>query len=771
MRLESLPGSVLDQKYRVERQLGEGAMGAVFQATHLGTMRPVAVKVIVPQLAGNQEFGQRFKREAEAAGRLTHPNVVNVTDFGVTQFGKLDLAYLVMEYLDGGSLADYLAKNPRPTFNFLLDVMDQTSLAVDAAHAAGIVHRDLKPSNIWLEPNHRGGYNVKVLDFGIAKVANGTVEERASAAEAIETVVMAPHEVEEGFSLGFAEPENRLGTPSNLKTTFGALLGTPSYMAPEQCSNIEVNALADVYSMAVIAYQMLCGQLPFKADSLTELIRQQIQTTPKSPREHDETVPEALAKIVLSGLEKDPALRPPTAGAFAARLRAASDGELSVLRKSKDVFHTHPRPFFGVQVACLAVLVAVMIPTFLAAEWAARHRLASDGALFVAISCCFTLFTLFEFQIFKAACTLILRRASETGQFQSTGGPALKALAKGFGSLVRTQLLSALDLRPSSWWANVLWPVVWAAEGRSGKDAIARSRQLCETLPTASASVTVRQYGPALLGTLAFPAAISLMDSTGGGLHFFMKEALAGSFFGWFVFFYPVIFGVMFVNFASAFPFLYQSALRCRDEGAEMTLPAATRDASRKAASSRVRPATLMWVGLPAIMLALIIWRASGSVAARALDEASSDGRRTAVLKLIDGGVSVEQLNSGHQTALFDAVRSGDEKLVEELFKRGAKVNVKSLSGTTPLLVAAASGRNELAQVLLDRGASADAADDSGQTPLIVAAMRGNAALAKLLLDHGANASLKDTRGNTAAAYAREEGYGDLAELLSPRTK
>src|SRR5450432_2608918 len=100
-------------------------MGAVFQATHLGTPRPVALKVIVPQLAGNQEFGQRFKREAEAAGRLSHPNVVNVTDFGVTQADGRDLAYLVMEFLDGESLADYLAKNPRPTFNFLLDVMDQ----------------------------------------------------------------------------------------------------------------------------------------------------------------------------------------------------------------------------------------------------------------------------------------------------------------------------------------------------------------------------------------------------------------------------------------------------------------------------------------------------------------------------------------------------------------------------------------------------------------------------------------------------------------------
>src|SRR6185369_1157565 len=136
-------------------------MGAVFQATHIGTTRPVALKVVAPRLARNSEFVQRFKREAEAAGRLNHPNVVNVTDFGVAQLEAGDLPYLVMEYLDGQTLQDSLKDTPRPTFDFVLDVMDQVGLALDAAHAAGIVHRDLKPSNVWLQPDRRGGYNVK----------------------------------------------------------------------------------------------------------------------------------------------------------------------------------------------------------------------------------------------------------------------------------------------------------------------------------------------------------------------------------------------------------------------------------------------------------------------------------------------------------------------------------------------------------------------------------------------------------------------------------
>lgn len=765
MRLETLPGSILDQKYRIERPLGLGAMGAVFQATHLGTTRPVALKVIMPQLADNQEFAQRFRREAEAAGRLTHPNVVNVTDFGVTRVEQGELAYLVMEYLDGQSLTDYLKKTPRPTFNFLLDVMDQTGLALDASHAAGIVHRDLKPSNIWLEPDHRGGYNVKVLDFGIAKVANPTKEERASAADAIATILMPAEGGGAGGSLIFADARNS-GTPSDLRTSAGTLLGTPAYMAPEQCTGIEVDALTDVYSLAAIAYQMLCGRLPFEAETLKDLIRQQIQTTPQSPRVHDRTVPEALANVVLTGLEKDPTRRPPTAGTFAARLRAVSDGELGLLRKSKDVFHTHTSSFLPVQAILLLVMIAVMIPLWFAARWAAHAKLATDGVVVTLMSCCFALLMLFEFQFFKAACTLILRHASEQGQFQSGGRLALKSLAAGFGDLLRTQLLSLVDLRPSSWWANVLWPVVWAAEGRSGKDAIIRSRELCATLPAASKSLTARQYGPALMATAALPAMMSLMDSTGGMLHFWVKQLLAGSAFGWFVFLYPLMFGILFVSYAPSFSFLYWSAARWRNEGIKITLPAAARDNSRKPAS-RIRPPTFVWLGLPAVMLALISWRASQPASIQAMNEALDDGRRTALLKLFDAGLSVNQINTEHETALFEAVRHGDEKLAAELVRRGARIDTRSLYGMTPLLVAAVWERNDLARWLLDRGAALEAANNDGRTALIIASMRGNTALARLLLERGANPAHKDSNFKTAAAYASEEGYAELASLVS----
>src|SRR5918994_6749645 len=168
--LEHYVGEVLDEKYRLEHLLGQGGMGAVYLATHLGTERAVALKLIAPQFMRNDEFVERFKREARAAGRLRHPNVVDVTDFGFAQTENGQVAYLVMEYLDGCTLGEILEEEKNLPVSWTLDILEQVCSAVHEAHTQGIIHRDLKPDNIWLEPNQRGGYTVKVLDFGIAKL-------------------------------------------------------------------------------------------------------------------------------------------------------------------------------------------------------------------------------------------------------------------------------------------------------------------------------------------------------------------------------------------------------------------------------------------------------------------------------------------------------------------------------------------------------------------------------------------------------------------------
>src|SRR6476619_3184572 len=168
--LEQYVGQVLDEKYQLEQLLGQGGMGAVYLATHLGTERYVALKLITPQFMRNEEFVERFKREARAAGRLRHPNVVDVTDFGFAKVKSGQVAYLVMEYLDGCTLGDVLAEEKRLPLEWVADILEQVCSAVHEAHQQGIIHRDLKPDNIWLEPNRLGSYRVKELDFGIAKV-------------------------------------------------------------------------------------------------------------------------------------------------------------------------------------------------------------------------------------------------------------------------------------------------------------------------------------------------------------------------------------------------------------------------------------------------------------------------------------------------------------------------------------------------------------------------------------------------------------------------
>src|SRR5256885_15232945 len=193
--LDRYVGQILDDKYRLERLLGQGGMGAVYLATHLGTDRYVALKLIAPQFMRNEEFVERFKREARAAGRLRHPNVVDVTDFGFSGSGPDRVAYLVMEYLDGATLSDVLYEENRLPLYWVVDILEQVCSAVHEAHQQGIVHRDLKPDNIWLEPNGLGGYRVKGLDFGIAKVggaASGDAEIRPDSRSAEETATPLP---------------------------------------------------------------------------------------------------------------------------------------------------------------------------------------------------------------------------------------------------------------------------------------------------------------------------------------------------------------------------------------------------------------------------------------------------------------------------------------------------------------------------------------------------------------------------------------------------
>ncbi|MEW6732414.1 MAG: serine/threonine-protein kinase [Acidobacteriota bacterium] len=381
--LADLTGQVLDDKYRIDEQLGQGGMGAVYLATHLGTQRPVAVKVIRPQFMANTEFVERFKREAEAAGRLRHPNVVNVTDFGFTRVGEEQIAYLAMEYLDGCSLSEVLKEEGHLPIKWVVDIVEQICSAIDEAHQQGIIHRDLKPDNIWLKPNRRGGYTIKVLDFGLAKLGDTatsnfsanplptnlpvdtTANSEASTLSVITAIQPPPggdfREAATQVQPSVIAKDRRtldLNNNSTVKdnsdhltagelTRVGSVLGTPLYMSPEQCRGEMLGPRTDIYSLGVITYQMLAGQTPFQGNMHT-LVAQHMQAPPPPLKQLCPNLPKSVAALVMSALAKNPAERPVSAAAFANALRANAEGSGAILRQAIALYSEHFSTFLRI---------------------------------------------------------------------------------------------------------------------------------------------------------------------------------------------------------------------------------------------------------------------------------------------------------------------------------------------------------------------------------------------------------------------------------------
>ena len=364
---------LLDGKYQIEQLLGEGGMGAVYRATHLGTKRTVAIKVIHPQLSAHDQFVARFRREAEAAGRLRHPNVVDVTDFGFAQTTNGPVAYLVMEYLDGCTLAEIVAEEGALPIRWVVDILEQVCAAVEVAHRAGIIHRDLKPDNIWLEPNGRGGYTVKVLDFGLVKL--GKVEpstdytDYSSPIEA-QTLLRATSEdsatlIQTDRTTNKSRSQEGWLAPAvdeNL-TVVGSVMGTPFYMSPEQCRGERLDTRSDIYSLGVVAYRLLTGETPFKG-SPEEVIELHKTAEPAPLRDRNRKVPQKMARIVMSALAKDPAERPQSATGFASAIRASWEGPGHLLRQAFALYSEHFPTFIKIALLGYAPFAVLALVNF-----------------------------------------------------------------------------------------------------------------------------------------------------------------------------------------------------------------------------------------------------------------------------------------------------------------------------------------------------------------------------------------------------------------------
>src|SRR6185436_1687363 len=287
----------LDARYLLERRLGQGGMGVVFQARHIFLKTAHAIKVILPDLVGNDPMlTTRFRQEALAAAAIRHPNIIAVTDFGVV---RSTMPFLVMEFVKGRSLQEILATEGAMPAQRAFEFITAIAAGVGAAHRQNIVHRDLKPLNIMVQDDVPIAEAVKILDFGLAKIKSGEL----------------------------------LGSFVQAQTS--GLMGSPFYMAPEQWSDEEPDARADVYSIGVIVYQMLSGDVPYKGTSIPAIMKKHLTQPPPSFASVGVDVAPRIEAVVYHALEKDPAARFPTVDAFLAELREAVAAEGSTMRAGR----------------------------------------------------------------------------------------------------------------------------------------------------------------------------------------------------------------------------------------------------------------------------------------------------------------------------------------------------------------------------------------------------------------------------------------------------
>ena len=270
--------SMLGNRYQVEARIGAGGMAEVYRGFDSVLNRTVAIKVLLPQFARDTSFVARFRREAQAAARLNQPNIVGVYDTGADDGTQ----YIVMEFIEGRTLAEFMDTGRRPTPVQAAEIAQKIAAAIAAAHAQGVIHRDIKPGNVMVT---RDG-TVKVMDFGIARV---------------------------------------LGPETAPQTS--AVLGTASYLSPEQAQGGPVDARTDIYSLGAVLYELLTGRPPFTGDSPVAVAYKQVNETPAVPSSLNPDVPPRLDAVVMKALSKNPSNRYQTAEEFSADLARVVAGQ------------------------------------------------------------------------------------------------------------------------------------------------------------------------------------------------------------------------------------------------------------------------------------------------------------------------------------------------------------------------------------------------------------------------------------------------------------
>ena len=280
-------GDLLASRYRIVRLLGRGGMGEVYEAEDLELRAPIALKLVLPEIAARPEILDRFKREVFLARQVTHPNVCRIFDIGHHAGAAGRITFLTMEMLSGETLAARLERAGALSTAAARPLVDQLAAGLTAAHGESIVHRDFKSANVFLAPDEAGGVRVKIMDFGLARAMSGSDSARTTL------------------------------------TVAGLMIGTPAYMAPEQVAGGEITAATDIYSLGIVMYEMVTGALPFAGDNPWIVATKRLQEPPPSPRTHVPGLDPAWETVILRCLERHPAARYATAADVVSALGGA----------------------------------------------------------------------------------------------------------------------------------------------------------------------------------------------------------------------------------------------------------------------------------------------------------------------------------------------------------------------------------------------------------------------------------------------------------------
>lgn len=285
---DKLIGQTLQERYRLLKIIGEGAMGVVFEAIDEVENKHVAIKLLFSEIMTKENAKKRFYREAKTGMALTHPNIVKTYHYGEVD----DVIFISMEYVEGQSLKDYINSQPLLTPQAALPIVEQLCLALDYAHSKGILHRDLKPANMLVCKDEAGQIQVKLADFGIAKL-------------------LAPNE--------------DITNGTNLTET-GVILGTVNYVAPEYLLGLDLTSVSDIYSLGVIVYQLLTKNSPVKGSSHNQLMYNKVYKDIETPSQSYEFLPESLDPVLKKVLERDPNKRYQTSLEFLQGFKEAVSG-------------------------------------------------------------------------------------------------------------------------------------------------------------------------------------------------------------------------------------------------------------------------------------------------------------------------------------------------------------------------------------------------------------------------------------------------------------